>query len=312
MSSGFPEGTRDPFLKLARDWLYRNLVQQGGRRRFSDLEALLDLEWHARWGKRDIALDGIDVGHARGEVGISIRALARRWDWSPRKVRSFLISHEKAHDLDRRVVGRGRARRTIIRPHVSPSPLPSAGTLKPLRRADFRPPRAQRGHNGGDNNGEPWRAIPANTGTIECTPTLEMGTGEEDASQGGRCADAAEGEKKHGQSARPPSPIEQPRDRRVDNLCADCGRVPLPRLGVTCFWCQESQGGRQADRRNVELPAASWCAKEALNIRGFASTFDRLGQGAICPGCRGGKESEQEMCGTCTYLWSRRSREGAG
>ena len=51
---------------LTRDWLYRNLVQQGGRRSFSEPEALIDLEWHARWSNRNLSLDGIDFAVPRG------------------------------------------------------------------------------------------------------------------------------------------------------------------------------------------------------------------------------------------------------
>ncbi len=196
MSTRLPGGQRNAFLMITRDWLFRNLVQQGGRRRFTELEALLDLEWNARWGNRDLSLDEIDYAAPEGQVAASIRGFAARWNWSESVVRSFLKRRERLGHLSTRVVGRGRSRRTILRPHVSPSPLPGSSTREARLPAGCWPPLAQRGHNGGDNNGQPWRTVPPDTGTIEATPTLEMGTGEEDAFQGGRCGDGAGGKRK--------------------------------------------------------------------------------------------------------------------
>lgn len=65
--------------------------QTGGEA--GDLEAFLDLAAQARWS------DGEELG--RGEIAVSRRFLARRWNWSKSKVGRFLKRLEDRGELER-------------------------------------------------------------------------------------------------------------------------------------------------------------------------------------------------------------------
>ena len=80
----------EAFLKLYRD--YFRSVFWCKERRFSEAEALLDLLAEARFGTVRVVqrMGGAEVLVGRGQLALTLRYLARRWQWSVHRVQLFL------------------------------------------------------------------------------------------------------------------------------------------------------------------------------------------------------------------------------
>lgn len=80
----------ESFLKLYRD--YFRSVFWCKERRFSEAEALLDLLAEARFDTVRVVqrMGGAEVLVGRGQLALTLRYLARRWQWSVHRVQLFL------------------------------------------------------------------------------------------------------------------------------------------------------------------------------------------------------------------------------
>ena len=78
------------FIKLSRRFFSNAMWIEA--RTFSGCEAWLDLIQSARFDAtpRKVSIGGREVVVCRGQFAASIRFLAKRWQWSEKKVRSFL------------------------------------------------------------------------------------------------------------------------------------------------------------------------------------------------------------------------------
>src|SRR5689334_11132721 len=79
-----PSGYILLFRSLQDHWLFRE------RRRFSRCEAWIDLLMLASWSDHPVCLMGFLYRVQRGDVLRSQRELAKRWNWSEKKLRGFL------------------------------------------------------------------------------------------------------------------------------------------------------------------------------------------------------------------------------
>lgn len=78
------------FIKLSRKFFSNELWNEA--RTFSSCEAWLDLIQSARFEAtpRKVSIGGREVVYNRGQYPASIRFLAKRWNWTERKVRTFI------------------------------------------------------------------------------------------------------------------------------------------------------------------------------------------------------------------------------
>ena len=78
------------FIKLSRRFFSNAMWIEA--RTFSGCEAWLDLIQSARFDAtpRKVSIGGREVVVCRGQYAASIRFLSKRWQWSEKKVRSFL------------------------------------------------------------------------------------------------------------------------------------------------------------------------------------------------------------------------------
>lgn len=78
------------FIKLSRKFFSNELWNEA--RTFSSCEAWLDLIQSARFDAtpRKVSIGGREVVYNRGQYPASIRFLAKRWNWTERKVRTFI------------------------------------------------------------------------------------------------------------------------------------------------------------------------------------------------------------------------------
>ena len=78
------------FIKLSRKFFSNELWKEA--RTFSSCEAWLDLIQSARFEAtpRKVSIGGREVVYNRGQYPASIRFLAKRWNWTERKVRTFI------------------------------------------------------------------------------------------------------------------------------------------------------------------------------------------------------------------------------
>ena len=78
------------YIKLYRSFFDNRMWQAA--RAFSECEAWLDLIQSARFDAtpRKVSIGGREVVVCRGQYAASIRYLSKRWQWSEKKVRSFL------------------------------------------------------------------------------------------------------------------------------------------------------------------------------------------------------------------------------
>ncbi len=88
----------DRFIKLSRKFFSNELWNEA--RTFSGCEAWLDLIQSARFEAtpRKVSIGGREVVCNRGQYPASIRFLSRRWKWTERKVRTFLV-HLKSEGM---------------------------------------------------------------------------------------------------------------------------------------------------------------------------------------------------------------------
>ena len=83
------------FIKLSRKFFSNKLWNEA--RTFSSCEAWLDLIQSARFEatSRKVSLGGREVIYNRGQYPASIRFLAKKWGWSEKRVRCFILYLKK-------------------------------------------------------------------------------------------------------------------------------------------------------------------------------------------------------------------------
>lgn len=83
------------FIKLSRKFFSNSMWNEA--RTFSSCEAWLDLIQSARFEAtpRKVSIGGREVSYNRGQYPASIRFLAKHWNWSEKKVRTFLFNLKK-------------------------------------------------------------------------------------------------------------------------------------------------------------------------------------------------------------------------
>lgn len=92
------------FYPLDRDIQNSDLWQD---RPFAKGQAWIDLQLLANWGDGDMLVKGKSVHIERGQVFRSIKFLANRWGWSPKKVRHFLGQLEDAGKVSTKGTAQG-------------------------------------------------------------------------------------------------------------------------------------------------------------------------------------------------------------
>ena len=78
------------YIKLSRKFFSNELWNEA--RTFSSCEAWLDLIQSARFEAtpRKVSIGGREVSYQRGQYPASIRFLSQRWQWTERRIRTFL------------------------------------------------------------------------------------------------------------------------------------------------------------------------------------------------------------------------------
>lgn len=100
-------GKKSNYIKLNRSMMDHWLWEA---KPFSPGQAWIDLLMMASWKSGQRAWKGGFVDVERGDVLTSMKALAGRWGWTEKKVRTFIAALEK----DGMVVKKGRARGTLL------------------------------------------------------------------------------------------------------------------------------------------------------------------------------------------------------
>lgn len=93
-------------LRIARELVDHPLLQGGA---FDRRSAWLWILSEAAWGARNKVIAGVSVPLSRGELAVSVRYLAKRWEWDLSRVRRFLERLTADNMIVKRVLREGAA-----------------------------------------------------------------------------------------------------------------------------------------------------------------------------------------------------------